>query len=316
MQSQSLPFLVTKQRGGTGMKSSIRRELPFHIMIWPGLLIVLIFSYVPMAGVVIAFEKFIPSKGIFQSQWIGFDNFRFLFEQPDFAQLIRNTVVIAVAKIIVGLIASIGFALLLNELGKAFIRRSIQTLVYLPHFLSWIILGGVLIDILSPSTGVVSWALGLFGIEAPFFLGNSTWFPITLVISDVWKEFGFGAIVYLAALTSIDPTQYEAAVIDGANRWRQTWHVTLPGILPIVVLMVTLSLGNVLNAGFDQVFILLNPSVMDTGDIIDTWVYRMGLVNAQYGLATAVGLFKSLISSILIITSFIMASKFANYRVF
>ncbi|MFD0716370.1 ABC transporter permease [Paenibacillus sp. GCM10027626] len=298
------------------MKGSLSRELPFHIMVWPGLLVVLIFSYVPMAGIVIAFEKFIPSKGIFGSPWVGFDNFRFLFEQPDFAQIIRNTVVIAVAKIVSGLIASIGFALLLNELGKAFFKRTIQTLVYLPHFLSWIILGGILIDILSPSSGVVSWAFSLLGIKSPFFLGSSSWFPFTLVLSDVWKEFGFGAIVYLAALTSIDPTHYEAAVIDGANRWRQTWHVTLPGIAPIVVLMVTLSLGNVLNAGFDQVFILLNPSVMDTGDIIDTWVYRMGLVNAQYGLATAVGLFKSVISSVLIITSFVLASKFANYRVF
>jgi len=298
------------------IKRGIRRELPFHLMVWPGLLAVLIFSYVPMAGIVIAFEKFIPSKGIFASKWIGWDNFRFLFEQPDFAQIIRNTVVIAVAKIIAGLIASIGFALLLNELGRAFVKRAIQTLVYLPHFLSWIILGGILIDILSPSTGVVSWALGLIGIDVPFFLGSSSWFPFTLVLSDVWKEFGFGAIVYLAALTSIDPTHYEAAVIDGANRWRQTWHVTLPGIAPIVVLMVTLSLGNVLNAGFDQVFILLNPSVMDTGDIIDTWVYRMGLVNAQYGLATAVGLFKSVISTVLIVSSFMLASKFANYRVF
>lgn len=298
------------------MKGLFRRELPFHIMVWPGLLAVLIFSYVPMAGVVIAFQKFIPAKGVFDSQWIGFDNFRFLFQQPDFTQILRNTLVIAIAKIIAGLIASIGFALLLNELGKAFFKRTIQTLVYLPHFLSWIILGGVLIDILSPSEGIVSWALGFLGINSPFFLGSSSWFPFTLVLSDVWKEFGFGAIVYLAALTSIDPTHYEAAVIDGANRWRQTWHVTLPGIAPIVVLMVTLSLGNVLNAGFDQVFILLSPSVMDTGDIIDTWVYRMGLVNAQYGLATAVGLFKSVISSILIITSFVMASKFANYRVF
>ncbi|WP_391572237.1 ABC transporter permease [Cohnella sp.] len=298
------------------IKRGMRRELPFHLMVWPGLLAVLIFSYVPMAGIVIAFEKFIPSKGIFASKWIGWDNFRFLFEQPDFAQIIRNTVVIAVAKIIAGLIASIGFALLLNELGRAFVKRAIQTLVYLPHFLSWIILGGILIDILSPSTGVVSWAFGLIGIDVPFFLGSSSWFPFTLVLSDVWKEFGFGAIVYLAALTSIDPTHYEAAVIDGANRWRQTWHVTLPGIAPIVVLMVTLSLGNVLNAGFDQVFILLNPSVMDTGDIIDTWVYRMGLVNAQYGLATAVGLFKSVISTVLIVSSFMLASKFANYRVF
>lgn len=177
------------------MKGFMRRELPFHIMIWPGLLTVLIFSYVPMAGIVIAFEKFIPSKGIFDSPWIGFDNFRFLFEQPDFVQIIRNTVVIAVAKIAAGLIASIGFALLLNELGKAFFSRSIQTLVYLPHFLSWIILGGILIDILSPSTGVVSWTFGLFGIETPFFLGSSSWFPFTLVLSDVWKEFGFGAIV-------------------------------------------------------------------------------------------------------------------------
>lgn len=295
---------------------NFKKELSLHLMILPSLIIVILFSYVPMAGVVMAFEKFMPMRGIFRSRWIGLDNFSYLLEIPDVFQVLWNTVYIAVLKILCGLIIPIVFALLLNELRNRFIKRGIQTLVYLPHFLSWIILGGILIDFLSPSTGFFNQILGIFGIKPIFFLGNAKIFPYTIVFSDVWKEFGFSAIVYLAALTSIDPTLYEAAIVDGANRWKQTIHVTLPGILPIVVLMTILSLGNVLNAGFDQIFVLYSPVVYHTGDIIDTLVYRVGLVDANYSLATAAGLFKSVISFVLVAISYRLASKYANYRIF
>ncbi|RXZ80535.1 sugar ABC transporter permease [Paenibacillaceae bacterium] len=289
---------------------------PLHLMILPGLILIIVYCYGPMLGFVIAFQKFVPAKGIFDSAWIGLGNFRYLLDMPETRQILFNTVFIAFMKIVAGLIVPITTALLLNEVRKEFIKRGIQTLIYLPHFLSWIILGGILIDILSPTSGILNQFLGLFGIEAIYFLGDNSWFRYVLVGTDTWKEFGFNTIVYLAALTSINPALYEAAIVDGANRWKQTLHITLPGMAPIIILLMTLSLGNVLNAGFDQVFNLYSPQVYETGDIIDTFVYRMGLVDAQYGVATAVGLFKSVISFLFISASYYLAYRFANYRIF
>ncbi|QAY65264.1 ABC transporter permease [Paenibacillus protaetiae] len=291
-------------------------EWPLHVMLLPGILITLLFSYVPIMGIVIAFQKFSPAKGIFHSKWIGLDNFRYMLEMPNFTSVIWNTVYIAVLKIVASLIVPILFALLLNEIAGAFFKRTIQTIIYFPYFLSWVILGGILVDILSPSGGIVNDILGLFGIKPIFFLGNENWFPYTLVLTDTWKHFGYGTIVYLAALAGIDQSLYEAATMDGASRWKQVLHVTLPGILPIVTLMTVLSLGNVLNAGFEQVFNLYSPMVYSTGDIIDTLVYRIGLLDAQYGVATAVGLFKSVVAFVLIAISNKLASRYAGYRIF
>ncbi|MCR8656344.1 ABC transporter permease [Paenibacillus endoradicis] len=292
------------------------QEIPFHLMLIPGVVLTIIFSYVPIAGIVIAFQKFQPAKGIFNSKWIGFDNFEYMLNMPNFTSVLWNTVFIAIIKIIAGLIVPIVIALLLNEVANAFFKRTVQTIIYFPHFLSWVILGGIVVDILSPSSGIVNQFLGYFGIKPIFFLGNESWFPYTLVISDTWKNFGYGTIVYLAALTAINQQLYEAAVVDGANRWQQTWHVTLPGMMPIITLMTVLSLGDVLNAGFEQVFNLYSPMVYSTGDIIDTFVYRIGLIEAQYGVATAVGLFKSIIAFVLIVWSNKLANKYAGYRVF
>jgi putative aldouronate transport system permease protein len=285
-------------------------------MIIPGLILIIIYSYGPMVGIVIAFQKFVPAKGIFGSPWFGLGNFKYVMSLPDTWQILWNTVFISFMKIVAGLIVPVTTALLLNEIRKEFFKRIFQTLVYLPHFLSWIILGGILIDVLSPSIGIVNQFLGLFGIPSIYFLGDNHWFPYVLVTSDVWKEFGFNTIVYLAALTGINPSLYEAAIVDGANRWKQTLHVTIPGMLPIIVLLTTLSLGNVLNAGFDQVFNLYSPQVYQSGDIIDTFVYRIGLVDAQYGVATAVGLLKSAVSLVFISLSYFLAFRFANYRIF
>lgn len=294
----------------------IRLQLPLHFMMIPGIVLVVLFSYIPMFGIVMAFQEYNPLLGFFKSPWVGLDNFRYMLSMPDTLQVVWNTLYIAVLKIIGNLLVPVAVALLLNEIGSRVFQRSLQTIIYLPYFLSWIILATVFIDILSPSSGAINQILGYFGIEPIYFLGDQTWFPITMVITDIWKGFGYGTIVYLAALTGIDPTLYEVAVIDGANRWQQTWHITLPGIRSMVILMMTLQLGNVLNAGFDQIFNLLSPVVYKTGDIIDTLVYRMGLINTQYSLATAVGLFKSVVSMILIALSYWMADKFANYRIF
>lgn len=293
-----------------------RMQIPLHLMLIPGLVAILIFSYIPMAGVVIAFQKFVPIKGIFGSDWVGLDHFRYMLKLPNFTQILWNTIFIASMKIIAGIIVPVSIALLLNEIRKEAYKRMIQTLIYLPYFLSWVILSGILIDILSPSRGIVNQLIMSLGFDSIFFLGSNDWFPFTLVISNEWKEFGFSTIVYLAALAGINPALYEAAVVDGASRWRQTLHISLPGMMPIIVLMATLSIGSIMNAGFEQVFNLYGPAVYESGDIIDTFVYRIGLEEAQYGLATAVGLLKSVVSLILISVSYFLAYRFANYRIF
>ncbi|MBU3113335.1 ABC transporter permease [Clostridium lacusfryxellense] len=297
-------------------KVKFRNQLYLHLMMLPAVILLIIFHYIPMAGVLIAFEKYYPRTGIFGSEWIWFDNFKYMMNMPEIYSVIRNTLFIAVMKIVAGLVFSLGFSLLLNEIGSKITKKSVQTLVFLPHFLSWVIVGGIVIDTFSPSTGIINDIIKSLGFDPIFFLGDAKWFPYTMVITDVWKGFGFGAIIYLAALTGIDHSLYESAMIDGAGRLKQTIHVTLPGIMPIVVLMSVLSIGNVLNAGFEQIFLLYNPAVYSSGDIIDTLVYRVGLVDFQYGVSTAVGLFKSLVSIILITISYKLADKYAGYSVF
>lgn len=294
-----------------------KREIPLHLMILPGVILLLMFHYIPMAGIVIAFQKFIPAKGLFGNQkWIGLDNFDYVFHLPNFLSVINNTVVIASYKIVLGLVVPIVFAILINEMKNKRFKSLIQTTIYLPHFLSWVVLGGILIDMLSPSDGLVNKFIKLTGGDPIFFLGDNHWFRFTLIFSETWKEFGYGTIVYLAAITGIDPNLYEAAQIDGANRWKQTLHVTLPGMRMVIVLLMVLSLGNLLNAGFDQVFNLYSPTVYESGDIIDTFVYRIGMLDAQFGVATAVGLFKSVISFVFVSVAYFCAYHFADYRIF
>lgn len=288
----------------------------FHFMLLPAVILTIIFSYVPMFGVIMAFQDFKPWLGFSGSPWVGLEHFRFMFEREDSIQVIINTLIISVLKITIGMIIPILFAILLNEIRKIAFKRVVQTMVYLPHFLSWVILGGILIDLLSPEGGLVNQALGVLGIKPIFFLGDGNWFRVTIVVSDIWKEFGFSTIVYLAALSSINPSLYEAAEIDGASRWKQTLHITLPALLPITIVVGTLALGNILNAGFDQIFNLYNPLVYDKGDIIDTFVYRMAILNGEMSFGTAVGLFKSVIGAVMIITAYRLAYKYANYRIF
>lgn len=295
----------------------LKRNWPLHLMLVPSLIFLIVFSLVPMGGIVMAFQNYKPFLGFTKSAWVGLDNFRALFERQDSIEVIWNTLIISGLKIIFNLLAPFVFALLLNEVRKAFFKRFVQTLVYLPHFLSWVILGGILLDVLSTDGGFVNQILtSLFGIKPIFFLGDNNWFRFTVIVSDVWKEFGFGTIVFLAALANVNPSLYEAAEIDGASRWKQTLHITIPSMLPIAVVVGTLALGNILNAGFDQIFNLYNPLVYQKGDIIDTFVYRTAILNGEMGLGTAIGLFKSVISMVLILVSYRLAYKLANYRIF
>ena len=292
----------------------MRRAWPLYVMIVPGIVFVLLFRYYPMYGVVIAFQDFSPAKGFAGSPWIGWDNFEFLFTLPEFGRIFSNTLIISISKIVADQIGAITLALLLNEARLLIFRRAIQTLIYLPHFLSWIVLGGILLDILS-SGGILNQALGAVGLSPQLWLGSNDWFRGTIITSGFWKNVGFSTIVYLAALTAINPVLHEAAAIDGAGRFRRIWHITLPGIRPTIVLLAALSLGDVLEAGFEQILTLYSPAVYRTGDIIDTNVYRVGLISAQYSLAGAVGLFKSFIGFILIVISYWLADRFAGYRI-
>lgn len=297
-------------------RDKFRRQLPLYLMLVPAVILVAIYSYGSMVGTVIAFQKFKLGFGLFGSEWIGLKNFESLFALPNFWPVIRNTVVIAFGKMVGGVVVPVFFSLLLNEISHSGIKRSYQTMVYLPNFLSWVILAGLFFDILSPSSGVVGRLFAAMGLEAPFFLGDPKLFPGTMIVLDIWKGFGFGSVIYLAALTGIDQNLYEAAQIDGADRIQQTWHITLPGILSTVVLMTVLSMANILNGGFDEIFNLYSPAVYSTGDILDTFVYRLGIQNAQFALSTAAGLFKSSVSLVFILASYWMADRFAGYRIF
>jgi putative aldouronate transport system permease protein len=293
----------------------VARNWPLYAMISPALIVLALFHYYPMYGVIIAFQDFNPGLGFAQSPWVGLQNFEFMLALPDFGQIFLNTLVISVGKIISVQVVSIVFALMLNEVRSVFFKRAVQTFVYLPHFLSWIVLGGILFDILS-AQGLANQTLGVLDIKPILFLGSNDWFQPTLIISNLWKEAGWAAIIYLAGLTGLDPALYEAAAIDGAGRWQRILHVTIPGILSLILLIACLDLGHVLNAGFEQVLTLYNPAVYSTGDILDTWVYRQGLISAQYSLAAAVGLVKSGLSFVLIIVSYWLALKVSDYRIF
>lgn len=298
-----------------GAARTSRSQLPYHLMLAPGMLFLLLFHIVPMGGLIMAFQNYVPIKGLLGSDFVGLKNFQRLFRLPTFWNVLKNTVVISVSKLVLVTLAAIIFALLLNECRNLKFKRIVQTTVYLPHFLSWVILA-VMFSNLFSYTGIINQLAGLFGREPEMFMISNQWFRKILIGGEVWKEFGYSAIVYVAAMTNIDPTLYEAAGMDGANRLKKILYITLPGIVPTIVLMTTLNMGKILSGGFDQVFNLYSPLVYQTGDIIDTYVYRMGLVDLQYSNGTAVGLFKSLISFVLLVVSYKLADKFVGYRVF
>lgn len=310
------PGLKQSKRRGSAARI-LKKEMQLHLMVLPAVILVLIFSYFPLYGLKIAFQRFIPAKGLFGDQrFVGWDNFKYVMALPNFFSVLRNTFLIAGAKIVLNLLVPVTVALMLNEVNSSKLKRPIQTIIYFPHFLSWIIFGGILIDLLSPSSGIVNKLITALGGKAVYFLGDNRYFRGTVILTDVWKNFGYGTIVYLAAITGIDVTLYEAAQIDGANRWQQTWHVTLPGIRMTVVLMMVLALGRVLNAGFDQLYNLCKPIVYESGDILDTFMYRLGLENGAFGPATAVGLFRSAVSLVFISTAYTVAYKLFDYRLF
>ena len=287
----------------------------YYIMLIPAIIWLVLFNIVPMVGIVMAFEDFNPGLGMWKSPFVGFANFEYMFQMSDIRQVMVNTIVIALGKIIANLIVPLVFAILLNELCIQKLYRPIQTIVYLPYFLSWVILAKIVLNIFG-YVGPINSVINFFGGDSVNFFGMENMFRPLVIGTDIWKNFGYNAIIYLATMLGIAPELYEAAAVDGAGRFRRIWHITLPGIKMTVALLAILSLGNVLNAGFDQIFNLYAPVVYKTGDIIDTYVYRLGITQAQYSVGTAVGLFKSAISLVLVVTSYKLADKLANYRIF
>ncbi|WP_020579266.1 ABC transporter permease [Actinopolymorpha alba] len=289
-------------RGHQSKAALVWRYRWIYALILPTVIYFVLFAYLPMIGLQIAFKDFKVFAGMWESPWVGLEHFRTMFGSEKFPELIRNTLLISFYRILFGFPVPIIFALLLNEVRRMWFKRGVQTVTYFPHFLSWVVFAGIVINILGP-TGIVNTLLVNTGGDRINFLTNPDSFRAVLVLTGIMKEFGWGAIIYLAALSSIDPELYEAARVDGARKLRQIWHVTLPGLRPVMAVLLVLSLGGLLDAGFDQVFQLQNGAVLEVGDIIDTYVYRAGLLEAQFELATAVGLFKGVVGLAMIVSA-------------
>ena len=296
-------------------RSNKKAQMAYLLMCLPGLVWLVMFQLVPMGGIVMAFQNFIPRKGFLGSKFVGLEHFEYLFSLSEVWRVTGNTLIIACAKLVLLLVVPLCFALMINRVKNVPFKKTVQTITYLPHFISWVILANILSNMFAYD-GIVNQVIVFFGGEASVLMGDAAFFRGLLIFSDVWKEFGFSSIIFLAALAGISPQLYEAAAIDGANGCDQLIHITIPGISSTIVLVGVLSLGNVLNAGFDQVYNMYNSLVMSSSDILDTWVYRMGMINMDFSLSTAVGLLKSVVSMILVTLSYVMAYKFSDYMIF
>lgn len=289
----------------------IWRDRYLFLFLLPGLILLIIYKYFPMAGLVLAFKEFNFSKGMFGGEWVGLYYFQFLFtKHRDFGRIVTNTFLINLYKLIFAFPFPVVIALLLNELRGLKFKRFIQTSIYLPHFVSWVIFGSIIMQFLSPSYGIINKIIELFGGESIFFMVEPKYFRSIVIVTQIWKESGWGAVIYIAAITGVDKEIYEAAIIDGANRWHRMWKITIPSIGSTIVTMLLLNLGRILDAGFEQIYVLYNPAVYSVGDVINTYVYRVGIGNARYSLTTAIGLFQSFIGLILISISNYICKRF------
>lgn len=287
-----------------------------YLMILPAAIYFLLFTYWPLFNAQIAFRDFKPLLGVIDSPFVGFKNFLTFFNSFYFSQLISNTLIISFLKLVLGIPVAIGLAIGLYETKLRFLQRAVQTLTYLPHFFSWVIMLGILMMMLSPSEGMINEIIKAAGGKPIAFMTSPQWFRAIVIGSEMWKETGWSTIIYLAALMGIDPSLYEAAAVDGASRVQRIWHISLPSILQVVVIVTLLRLGNILNAGFNQIFVLYSLPVYKVGDIIDTWVYRSGILDFQFSLATAVGLFKGAMGLILVVVCNRIAKKISGSGIY
>lgn len=292
------------------------RHRALYLMALPGILYFLVFKYLPMGGLIISFQDYKPFLGIMGSPWVGFEHFVRLFTQDTFFMLLRNTLLLSVLLMLISFPVPIVLALLLNELRGRFFKRSIQTIIYIPHFMSWVIVVSLFYVMLTTDGGAINNLIVSLGGAPVGFLTDPEWLRPMYVFQHVWRTAGWGTIVYLAALTAVDMALYEASEIDGANRWQQTWHITLPAIRPTIIVLFILSIGDFLELGFEHMFLLLNSMNREVGEIFDTFVYTAGIQNGQLSFATAVGLFKGLVGLVLVIGANSLAKKFGEEGVY
>lgn len=287
----------------------------FFFMFLPTLIFFIIFKYIPVFGNVIAFKNFSIKEGIWGGEWVGLAHFYELFTAPSFYEVFRNTLTISFSKLLVNFPTPIVFAILLNEIGNKYFKKTVQTLSYLPHFISWVVLASIFKQFLSPSTGPINILIKQFGGTPIYFLGDPKIFPYVLVFTSLWQSLGWSSIVYLAAISGIDPGLYEAATMDGANRFHKMVHITVPSIAPVMVIMFILAVGKITTDDFDQIYNFLSPAVYSTGDVIGTYVYRKGIVDMSYEFSTAVGLFQNVIAFALVVVTNLFAKRVGDYGI-
>ncbi|WP_159886762.1 ABC transporter permease [Paenibacillus puerhi] len=302
--STQFEFAGTKEK-----MAFIRKHWALYVLSIPGILFFIVFKYIPLTGSAIAFQNYNIFKGITGSPWVGLEHFKRMFAYTEFLTILKNTILIGVYDLVFAFPVPIVLAILLNEIRLAVFKRIVQTVVYMPHFLSWVIVGGILVGVLSPTTGFVNTVISALGFEPIYFLGDNSYIRTILIGSGIWKDSGWGTIIYLAAIAGINPDLYEAAQIDGASRLRQIRSITIPVILPTIMILFLLQIGNFLDFGFERVFVFLNPLNSENGEIIDTYVYRAGLVDRQYSYTTAIGLFKSVVGLLLIMLGNTLSRK-------
>lgn len=290
----------------------IRKDRNYLLMLLPGIIYYILFKYVPMFGILIAFKNYNIFTGFWESDWVGLKYFKLFINNPNALVIIRNTIILGIYKLVFGFPAPILLALLMNEIHNRLFKRVVQTISYLPHFVSTVIVTGMVALFLSPINGIVNQFLGWFGVEAIAFLQEASWFRTIYIVSDIWQGIGWGTIIYLAALTTIDPSLYEVASIDGANRFKKMLHVTLPGLVPAIVILFILQTGLILELGFEKIYLLYNPATYETADIISTYVYRVGLLQNNYSYATMINLLMCVVSLIFIVTANTVSRKLGD----
>lgn len=294
---------------GQRLWKDIKAAKYLYMLIIPIIIYILIFRYGPMYGVVIAFKDYRIGNGIWGSAWVGLKHFNRLFNSYDFYQILRNSLLLNVYSLVFQFPVPIILALLLNEVKNRYFKKTVQSILYLPHFLSWVILAGIVIQMTSPSTGIINNIIKMFGGEPIYFMASKTWWLVIYIGSGIWKEAGWGTIIYLAAISNVDAQLYEAAYIDGANKWRQTWHITLPAIKPTIVILLIMRMGSMISVGFDQIYLLSNDYVREVSEVFATYTYRMGIQNVQYSYTSAVGLFQSVVNFVLLMGTNYVANK-------
>lgn len=311
------PVLSARSTKGRKVWNYVKAHPWLYLMMIPGLLYLIIFNYAPMYGVVIAFQKFNFVKGISGSKWIGLQNFEELFSSEQFLRVLTNSIGFSFQRLVWSFPMPILLALLLNEIRHLKYKKAVQTIVYIPHFISWVVVASLVINLLKPTPdGAVNTLLSFFGVEAADYLSNPRYFRSIVIVAEIWKGVGWGTIVYLSALTQVDPQIYEAAYIDGANRWQIIWKITLPSIMSTVSVMLILRLGGLMNNGFEQIYLLYSPLVYEVADVFETYTYRIGIQGGRYSYSTAVGLFQSVVNLVLILSSNMISRKLGESSLF